>query len=87
MSYKDTLTLYEELVAAGTPVPQAKIQAHQMGAMGDYLGEAINDLNTTVRGVNTRLDKIETDMFWMRLIGGAMTVTFFSNGFFMWLAK
>lgn len=77
---KDTLTLYEELVATGISDAQAKIQAHQMGAMGDHLGNAIN-------GLNTRLDKIEMDMFWMRIIGGAMTVAFFSNGFFMWLAK
>ncbi len=87
MSYKDTLTLYEELVSSGVPVASAKIQAHQMGAMSDYLGDAINRLNTIIDSINTRLDKIENDMFWMRLIGGAMTVTFFSNGFFMWLAK
>lgn len=87
MSYKDTLTLYKELVASGVPAHSAEIQAHQLGAMSDYLGDAINSLNTTVSGVNTRLDKMEKDMFWMRIIGAGMTATFFSNGFFMWLAK
>lgn len=38
MSYKDTLTLYEELVATGIPDAQAKIQAHQQGNLADEIG-------------------------------------------------
>jgi hypothetical protein len=69
MKHKDTLTLYEELVASGISDTQAKIQAHQLG------------------GVTDCLEEIKKDMWWMRAIGAAMTVAFFSNGFFMWLNK
>jgi len=44
MAYKDTLTLYEELVSTGTPEAQAKITAHQMGDLGDIMMEIRKDL-------------------------------------------
>ncbi len=69
MQYKDTLELYDELIAGGASESAARIQAKQLGDVGNALKQLGND------------------MFWMRIIGGAMTVTFFSNGFFMWLAK
>ena len=62
--HKDTLTLYEELVASGVPDEQAKIQAHQLG------------------GVTDILEDIKKDLFWMRIIGGAMIVAFLSNAWF-----
>lgn len=74
MGYKDTLTLYEELIATGVSETSAKIQAHQLGAVTDCLDVISNTLK-----------EIQKDMSWMRLIGAAMTVAFFSNGFFMWL--
>ena len=73
---KDTLTLYEELIASGVHDAQAKIQAHQLGDV------ALEQLD-----IRQLMSKIDKDLMWMRLIGGAMVVTFFSNGFFMWLAK
>jgi hypothetical protein len=76
MAYRDTLQLYDELIAAGIPEAQARAQAKQ-------LGEVAMEQN----GMLNVLEKIEKDMYWMRIIGAAMTVTFFSNGFFMWLAK
>lgn len=32
---KDSLTLYEELIAAGVSDAQAKVQAHQLGSVND----------------------------------------------------
>lgn len=81
MEYKDTLTLYEELIAAGVPETSAKIQAHQLGGVTDCMGEFSNTLNE----FSNILNEIQKDMSWMRIIGAAMTVAFFSNGFFMWL--
>ena len=72
MSYKDTLTLYEELVATGVPDAQAKIQAHQLGALADELND-----------IGPRLDKIDANMKWMMLIGGVMAASFFSNVLFL----
>ncbi len=74
MAYKDTLTLYEELVATGTPVEQAKIMAHQQGALAEEMGS-----------IEKTLNRIEKDLFWMRIIGAAMVVSFMSNIF--WLAR
>lgn len=71
MAYKDTLTLYEELVAKGVPEEQAKIQAHQLGGVSEAM-----DRQTDV------LQEIKKDLFWMRIIGGAMIVTFLSNVLF-----
>lgn len=70
MAYKDTLTLFEELVATGVPEAQAKIQAHQLGGVTDEFGK--------IRNV---LERIEKDLFWMRIIGGAMTFAFLSAWF------
>lgn len=79
MNYKDTLTLYDELILAGTPEPQARAQAHQLGAWNDILGKAINDFTSEIHKINIRLEKIDKDMSWIRYIGAAMTVAFFSN--------
>ena len=70
-TYKDTLTLYEELVASGVPDAQAKIQAHQLGGINDAM-----DRQTDI------LEDIKKDLFWMRIIGGAMIVAFLSNAWF-----
>ncbi len=77
MSYKDTLKLFDELVASGVPESQARIQAQQLGGMSDYLGEMTSKFDK-------RLDKIDTDLMWMRVIGAAMIVAFFSNGLSSW---
>jgi hypothetical protein len=39
-----------------------------------------NQLGTT----SSLLERIEKDLYWMRIIGGAMTVAFFSNGLSAW---
>ena len=81
-TYKDTLTLYEELVASGVSEGQAKVQAHQLGSVGDYMGNAINDMNAKFVEMDRKLEKIDKDLIWMRIIGGAMIVAFLSNAWF-----
>ena len=61
-TYKDTLTLYEELVASGVPEGQAKVQAHQFGSVGDYMGNAINDMNAKFVEMDRKLEKIDKDL-------------------------
>ncbi len=73
MKYKDTLQLFDELIASGTPEPQARIQAQQLG----YVGSEMNSITNI-------LVKIENDLRWMRLVGGAMTLAFLSNGLAAW---
>jgi hypothetical protein len=70
MAYKDTLTLYEELVATGTPIEQAKIIAHQQGALVEEMGS-----------IEKTLNRIEKDLFWMRYIGAGMIAAFMANFF------
>ena len=79
MSYKDTLTLYEEQVAAGVPDTQAKIIAHQLGAIGDELSIALNGIKEKLEDFDKRFIKLDKDMFWMRYIGASMTISFFAN--------
>ena len=96
-TYKDTLTLYEELVASGVPDEQAKVQAHQLGAVSTYVGDAIHQMNDRMNikfnemdermdnkfnEVDRKLDKIDKDLIWMRVIGAAMIVAFLSNAWF-----
>ncbi len=70
MAYKDTLTLYEELIAKGTPEPEAKTIAHQLGGVNDVMQE-----------IRDEMHGIRKDMMWMRVIGGAMTLAFVGNFF------
>jgi hypothetical protein len=44
MAYKDSLTLYEELIATGTQEAQAKTIAHQMGDVTSILVKIEKDL-------------------------------------------
>ncbi len=87
MSYKDALTLYEELVASGTPIEQAKTMAHQQGALSDEMGGRYNDLSEKLdisfANIDTKLAKIDVNMKWMMLIGGVMAASFFSNVLFL----
>ena len=48
MSYKDTLTLYEELVATGIPDSQAKIMAHQQGGVVDEMNNSGTRMDKTM---------------------------------------
>jgi hypothetical protein len=70
MSYKDTLELYDELMAGGCTETQARVQAKQLGSIG-----------TVLDSMNTKLDKIDKDLVWMRVIGAAMTLAFLSAWF------
>jgi len=72
MTYKDTLTLYDELVATGTPSEQAKIIAHQQGALASDMENGFNGLNFTLK-------KIEKDLSWMRIIGAGMVAAYLTN--------
>jgi len=83
--YKDTLTLFEELVEKGVPEAQAKIQAHQLGALGDHFVISLENSNArfdkAVENMDVRLKKIDSDLFWMRVIGAAMSFSFLSAWF------
>lgn len=68
MEIKDTLTLYNELKNTGIPEDQAQIQAKQLGSVYDL-----------VKNININLSKIDKDLFWMRIIGGAMVASFMAN--------
>jgi hypothetical protein len=68
MAYKDTLTLYEELVSTGTPVEQAKILAHQQGGLVEEMGS-----------IEITLKQIEKDLFWMRSIGAGLMAAYIAN--------
>ena len=92
MSHKDTLKLYDDLLAGGCTEAQARVQAEQLGSMGSFLEAAVNKLGENIDHLNDkmdkisertdrRMDKIDADMFWMRAIGAAMTFAFFSNAF------
>ena len=59
MIYKDTLELFDELVATGVSQDQARIQAKQLGGIGNIL------------------ERIEKDLFWMRIVGGGMIIACF----------
>lgn len=66
MSYKDTLTLYEELVATGTPEPEAKTIAHQLGALGSEVVNTCNEikeqLNKMDSKIDSKIDQLRSDM-------------------------
>ena len=72
MSYKDTLKLYDELIAGGCTEPQARVQAEQLGAVGNVLDELKQEMRLGFQ-------KLDKDIYWMRLIGAAMIVTFLGN--------
>lgn len=85
MAYKDTLTFYDELVAAGTPTEQAKIMAHQQGGLADSLVGRFEALDARFETLDAKLELslqgISKDLMWMRIIGGAMTLAFLANFF------
>jgi flagellar biosynthesis/type III secretory pathway protein FliH len=80
MSYKDALTLYEELVATGTEEGQAKAMAHQMSSLSDEMGGRYNELSARL---DKRLDSIDSNLKWMMIVGGVMAASFFSNVLFI----
>lgn len=86
MQYKDTLTMYEELISTGMPEGQAKVAAHQWGEMGDTLGNAIygirEDLKELKNDVKTQFIELKKDMFWVRIIGAALFAAMLTNGIF-----
>lgn len=45
MAYKDSLALYNELIATGVPEAQAQTQAQQLGGVTDILVKIEKDLN------------------------------------------
>lgn len=66
MSYKDTLTLYEELIASGKPDGEAKTQAHQLGDLGSAVVNTCNEikeqLNKMDSKIDSKIDQIRSDM-------------------------
>ena len=72
MIYKDTLKLYDELLAGGCTEVQARTQANQLGGMGEFLDDVRKDFDEQMGG-------LKKDLQWMRLIGAAMIVTFLGN--------
>lgn len=95
MAYKDTLTLYEELIASGKSDNEAKIQAHQLGDLGDELSNTCREIKEQLTSMDKQLNSIDkkmditvielkTEMKWMRIIGGAMTFAFLANFIKVW---
>lgn len=76
MIMKDALQIYDDLLAAGTPQAQAHAQAR---AMADSRGITSEDLLKLESKIFSRLDKIDSDMLWMRVIGGFMILMFSAN--------
>ena len=79
MRYKDTLSLYDELVAGGCTEAQARVQASQLGGVGEFLDEFKQDFNMQMIGLKEEMGDIKKDLHWMRLIGATMIVTFLGN--------
>jgi len=81
------LTLYEELVATGISDEQAKIIAHQQGALSDETGGRYSDLNQkldkTIHEFHLKLDTtfstVETNMAWIKNIGMAIVAAIIAN--------
>ena len=85
MAFKDTLTLYKDLIAAGTPEAQAEVIAHQNGSIGFVLEEFREEqnrmdkrLDVSLMKIDSKLDVMTANIFWLKLIGGIMTVLFSS---------
>ena len=77
---KDTLSLYDELLAGGCTESQARAQAKQLGEIGDSVTLAIKEWSNVLTGqlieVKDSMKKLDNDMFWMRVIGSMMTAAF-----------
>lgn len=67
---KGSLQIYDELIAGGCTDAQARAQANQL-----------DEVSKSVSVLNSILIKIEKDLFWMQIIGGAMTAAFMSIWF------
>lgn len=72
MAYKDTLTLYEELVSTGIPDSQAKILAHQQGGI-------IDEMNSIGTRLEIKLTRIDSSMDWIKGIGATLAVAIIGN--------
>ena len=81
METKDTLELYDNLIAGGCSESQARVQATQLGAMGTALSNSIDSVFGQLRRIDSKLDKMDKDMFWMRAIGAGMIVSFLATAF------
>jgi len=83
MSYKDTLTLYEELVATGIPDAQAKIMAHQQGAVIDVMNGIGFRLDKSLQEMQTTLAKHDTTLKLMMTFVVFMAAAFVANILFI----
>ena len=83
MSYKDTLTLYEELVATGIPDSQAKIMAHQQGAVIDVMTGIGFRLDKSLQEMQTTIAKHDTTLKLMMTFVAFMTAAFVANILFI----
>jgi hypothetical protein len=85
MAYKDTLTLYEELVVTGVPEEQAKMIAHQHGRLGDSVTNTCNEIKDQLVKIDISIIEIKTEMKWMRNIGAGMIMIFLANFIKLWI--
>ncbi len=90
MSYKDTLTIYEELVASGIPEGQAKILAHQQGALVDVmngigfrLDRSLQEMKATLDGVTVTIARHDTTIKLMMTFVVFMAAAFVANILFI----
>jgi DNA anti-recombination protein RmuC len=61
MAYKDTLTLYEELIATGVPKEQASLQAHQLGSLGGEVVNTCNEIKEHLNKLDSKMDQLRAD--------------------------
>lgn len=89
MNNLDSLQIYNDLKSSGIPEEQAQAQAmaicHSYRVTPEQLAELDRKLSSEIATLSSKIDtkfeKLSNDMVWMRIIGGAMTLTFFAHLF------
>ena len=87
---KDTLQIYDELMSGGCTESQARAQAQQMGEVTLFLANqeakmSLFEKNITsiISEIRVELSEIKKDLYWMRVISGAMIIAFIGNIIFV----
>ncbi|HYT43783.1 MAG TPA: hypothetical protein VEP90_15700 [Methylomirabilota bacterium] len=81
MQYKDTLKLYDELLAGGATESSARANATQLGAFGEFLDDFKSSNDKSFREIESTLTGIKKDLLWMRIIGAGLILIFSANLF------
>ncbi len=79
MKYKDTLRLFDELVAGGATESSARANATQLGSFGEFLDDFKSSNEKSFREIDNTLLSIKKDLLWMRIIGAGLILIFSAN--------